>query len=94
MGASFDTLAAAARRLKKAGVEPGRAEAIAETIGAAVGADRLATKADMAGLRAEMKADISELKAEISEMKAGMYRALWLQAGGIVAAVVALVKLL
>ena len=83
---SFDTLAAA-RRLKEARVEPDQAEAIAETIGSAVGAGGLATKADLAGLRAELKADISELKA-------GMYRALWLQAGGIVAAVVALVKLL
>ena len=67
-------------------------------------------KADIARLEATAKADIARLeaaiariedkletkadKADLAALEARMYRALWMQAGAIVAAVVALVKLL
>ena len=40
------------------------------------------------------KADIAELRAEIANLKAELYRGMWVQAGVIVGAVVALLKLL
>lgn len=93
--AAFDTLAAA-RRLKDASVEPAQAEAIAETIGAAVGGGRLATKDDVHTVsdRVRRIEDRIESIEERMATKADMYRALWMQTGIIVAAVVALMKLL
>ncbi len=60
--------------------------------------DNGATKADIDSLRetSATKADIDNLretsatKADISNLEARMYRALWMQAGGIVAAITAL----
>lgn len=86
--AAFDTLAAA-RRLRDARVEPAQAEAIAETIGAAVGSGRLATKDDIRRLEDRIEAAEGRMAT-----KADLYRALWMQTGIIVAAVVALMKLL
>ena len=78
---TFDTLSAA-RELEAAGMQPDQAAAIANQLRAAGTPDlaELATKADI-------KADIAALRAEF-------YRALWLQAGAIIAATVALVKLI
>ena len=45
---------------------------------------RAATKADIADLRATTKTDISGLKADIADLRSELYRALWLQAAGIV----------
>ena len=63
--------------LEAAGVERAQAEAIAGAVRKAAGADR----------------DALATKADIAALEARMYRALWMQAGAIVA-VVALVKLL
>ena len=65
--AAFDTLTAA-RELEAAGVERRQAEAIAEGMRRAAGADRaeLATKTDLAELRADL------------------YRALWIQAAALI----------
>ncbi len=84
--AAFDTLETM-RDLEAAGVERAHAEAIAGAVRKAAVADRdaLVTKADVARLE-----DKLEAKAD----KADLYRALWMQAGAIVVAVVALVKLL
>ena len=84
--AAFDTLAAT-RNLEAAGVTRAHAEAIADTVRQAAVADRdaLATKADITHL---------EDKLETRADKVDLYRALWMQSGAIVAAVVALVKLL
>ena len=84
--AAFDTLETT-RDLEAAGVERAHAEAIAGAVRKAAAADRdaLATKADVARIE-----DKLETKAD----KADLYRALWMQAGAIVAAVVALLKLL
>ena len=62
--AAFDTLTAA-RELEAAGVERRQAEAIAEGMRRAAGADRaeLATKTDLDELRRETKADLAELRA-------------------------------
>ena len=38
------------------------------------------------------KADIADLKAEIANLRAEMFRALWIQGGGIVALIVGLIK--
>lgn len=46
----------------------------------------LATRADLDALRA----DFAELRADFSEFRGDMYRALWLQAGGIVMVISAL----
>ena len=64
---SFDALEAS-RKLKQAGIEQPHAEAIADQLRAAAGADlnQLATRADLAELRADI------------------YRALWIQGTGIV----------
>ena len=69
--ATFDTLTAA-RELEAAGVERRQAEAIAEGMRRAAGADRaeLATKAGLAELRAATRADL--------------YRALWIQAAALI----------
>lgn len=77
MSQAFDTLAAA-KTLRGAEFDERQAEAITTVVRHAIGADRdeLATKAD--------------LKAEIGALKAWIYRALWLQAAGLVAIMVGL----
>ena len=76
---AFDTLATV-RDLEAAGVERRQAEAHAEALRQAIGADRgeLATKADVAGLRAAAKADIADLraatKADVADLKADMLK--------------------
>ena len=91
--AAFDTLETT-RDLEAAGVERAHAEAIASAVRKAAAADHdaLATKADITRL----EADVARLedKLEAKADKADLYRALWMQAGAIVAAVVALLKLL
>ena len=68
----------AARELEAAGIEAGQAAAIANQ------------------LRAVATPDLAELatKTDIAQLRAEFYRALWLQAGAIIAATVALVKLI
>ena len=94
--AAFDTLATA-HALKEAGFEDAQATAIVDALRQAV-TEGLATKADIAEvrgdmneLRVELKADIATLRAEL---KADLYRALWMQAAGIIGLTVALVKIL
>ncbi len=43
---------------------------------------------------AATKQDITSLKSDIAELKAEIYRAMWVQTGVIIGAVVALIKLL
>ena len=69
---------AATRDLEAAGIERRHAEAVIGVVRASRAG--LATKADLAALRADMRADL--------------YRALWIQTGAIVGAVVAIVKFL
>ena len=69
---------AAVRDLEAAGVERAQAEAIAGAVRKAAGAGR----------------EELATKTDIANLRADVYRALWMQAGAIVAAVVALVKLL
>lgn len=98
---SFDTLKLA-RRLEGAGFSSKQAgdtaEALAESLRET---SDLATKQDLIELRAATKADITELRAatktDIADLRSELYRALWLQAAGIVgvlSAVGALIKLL
>ena len=78
---TFNTLTAA-RKLEAAGIQPEQAAAIADQLGIAATPDlaELATKSDI-------KSDIANLRAEL-------YRALMFQSGAIIAATVALVKLI
>ena len=82
--AAFDTLETM-RDLEAAGVERAQAEAIAGAVrkAASAGYEELATKTD-----------IASLETKIANLRADAYRVLWMQAGAIVAAVVAFVKLL
>ena len=93
---AFDTLATA-NALKEAGFEEAQATAIVDALRHAV-TEEVATKANLSELRAELKTDLSELRAELktdlSELRADLYRALWLQAAGIIGLTVALLKIL
>ena len=75
---TFNALAAA-RDLKAAGIEAEHAEAIAEGMREAAGADRadLVTKADLAHFAT--KADLAHFAT-----KADLYRALWIQAAALI----------
>ena len=57
-----------------------QADAVVDTLAAAF-SDTVASKAD-----------IADLKAEIANLRAEMFRALWIQGGGIVALIVGLIK--
>ena len=82
---AFDTLATA-NALKEAGFEETQAVAIVDALRHAV-TEEVATKANLGELRAQLKTDLSELRADL-------YRALWLQAAGIIGLTVALLKIL
>ena len=101
--AAFDTLATA-NALKEAGFEEMQAAAIVDALRHAV-TEEVATKASLNELRAELKTDLSELRAELKtdltelrtdlgELRADLYRALWMQAAGIIGLTVALLKIL
>ena len=64
----------------------------------AIGSDITALKAelkqDIVEVKADLKADIAEVKAEIGRLEGRLFRALWIQGGGIVALIVGLTKLL
>ena len=95
MTAAFDTLTAA-RRMEDAGMKREQAEAVAEAVRSATGADRedLATKADLADVKAELKADSASLRAElVDRMQSGerrMYAAVF-GVGGLLFAALKLV---
>ena len=83
--AAFDTLATA-NALKEAGFEETQAAAIVDALRHAV-TEEVATKANLSELRPELKTDLGELRADL-------YRALWMQAAGIIGLTVALLKIL
>lgn len=91
-GIAFDTLAAA-KALREARFEDRQAEAVIGVVRRAVGADRdsLATKAAFAALRADIDTGFAALRADISTLRADIYRALWVQGAGLVAAMAALI---
>ena len=92
--AAFDTLATA---LKEAGFEEAQAAAIVDALRHAV-TEEVATKANLSELRTELKTDLgelrTELKTDLSELRADLYRALWMQAAGIIGLTVTLLKIL
>ena len=55
---------------------------------------RAETKADLQELRSEMKADLQDLELRVMDKFESLYKHLWAMSVGIVAAVVALMKLL
>ncbi len=78
---AFDTQRAA-RRLADAGLDERAAAGVADVVDSATSG--LATEATVLALGAELKEDVHSLRAE-------MYRTLWLQGAGIVAATAAIV---
>ena len=101
--AVFDTLKAV-EGLEAAGMESRQAKAVVTTMAGAF-EDTVATKADLkteisgvkseiAEVKSELKQDIAEVKAEIGRLEGRLFRALWIQGGGIVALIVGLTKLL
>ena len=91
---TFDTLKAA-QHLKAAGVPPEQAEAHAEALRRAAvtaGHDELATKADARVLKADVRALKTEIRGLVT--RGEFYRALWIQAAGIIGIIVAVDKLL
>ena len=96
MNAAFDTLAAA-HELEGAGIARDHAAAIASVARRAAAADHdaLAAKADIADMAtktdiADMAMKIGEMGTKIAELETRIYRALWLQAAGLVAIMVGL----
>ena len=85
---TFDTRKAV-RKLQAAGFPEPMADGIVDTVAEAF-TDTVATKTDIAGV----KIDIAEVKAEIARSEGRVFRALWIQGGGIVALIVGLTKLL
>ena len=78
---AFDTLKAA-KALRAAGFDDAQAEAVIATVGDAVGGN-VATKADL-----------QALELRITHQFESLYKHLWAMSAGIVATVVALMKLL
>ena len=94
----FDALAAS-RELREAGLEDRQAEAIAAAIrrAAAAGREGLATKADLDVLGARVDSSLASMRAHIdtsiSALRADLYRALWIQGAGVVAAMTGFVSI-
>ena len=68
-GLAFDTLAAA-RRLKKVGMEESHAEAVAESLRDAV-TGSVATKQDLNAVEVRLREEVTAVKVEIAAVKAG-----------------------
>lgn len=83
---TFDTRQAV-RKLQAAGFDEAQADAVVDTLADAF-SETVATKSDIADLKAEM----ANHRADMSNLKAEMFRALWIQGGGIVALIVGLLK--
>ena len=85
----FDTLAIA-RQLAAAGIRPEQADAITEAV-------KTAAEHDAGGIDTKnlaTKADLAELRTEITAMEARIYRAMLVQAGAIIGAVIAIPRFL
>ena len=85
----FDTLAIA-RQLAAAGIRPEQADAITEAV-------KRAAEHDASGIDTKSlatKADLAELRTEITAMEARIYRAMLVQAGAIVGAVIGILRFL
>ena len=85
----FDTLAIA-RQLAAAGIKPEQADAITDAV-------RRAAEHDAASVDTKSfatKADLAELRTEITAMEARIYRAMLVQAGAIVGAVIGILRFL
>lgn len=85
----FDTHAIA-RALTDAGISSGHADAITNAV-------RQAAEHDPAGLDTgalATKADIAALKTDVAALEARIYRAMLVQAGAIVGAVIAILRFL
>ena len=95
---AFDALAAS-QELREAGVEDRQAEAIAAAMRRAAAASRggLATKADLdaglASMRSDLNSGLAGLRADIAASEARIYRALWIQGVGVIAAMTGLMSI-
>ena len=102
---AFDALAAS-QELREAGVENRQAEAIAAAMrrAAAAGRGGLATKADLdilgarvdaglASMRSGLDSGLAGLRAGLAASEARIYRALWIQGVGVIAAMAGLMSI-
>ena len=89
---AFDTQRAA-RRLTDAGLDERAAEGVADVVESAT--HGLATEASLLELRADLMGEVHGLRADVTgqvqALRAEMYRALWIQGAGIIAATAAIV---
>ncbi len=92
---AFDT-ERAVRRLTDAGLDERAAEGVADVVETAT--NGLATEATLLELKAELREEMQALRAEFKEealaLRAEMYRTMWIQGAGVIAAVVAILGLL
>ena len=95
MALTFDTRKAFQKLLQRGLPEPaadGIVEVVDEATSTVVTAGML--QAQFAAFRSEVRADFAELRADFAEMRTEIYRVALIQAGVVIGAVVALVKLL
>ena len=98
MAAAFDTLTAA-RRMEDAGMKREQAEAVAEAVRSAAGADRedLATKTDLAMLKADLEGNLESglagLKAELVDRMQSTERRMYAAVFGVGGLLFAALKL-
>ena len=98
MTAAFDTLTAA-RRMEDAGMKREQAEAVAEAVRSAAGADRedLATKADLAEFRADfegkLESGLATLRAELVDRMQSTERRMYAAVFGVGGLLFAALKL-
>ena len=85
---AFDTQRAA-RRLTDAGLDDRAAQGVADIVDSATSG--LATESSLLELRADLLSFRAELKGDIHSLRAEMYRTIWMQGAGIIAATAAIV---
>ena len=85
---TFDTHAAV-RKLRGAGVDEEAAGGIVEVMEEATSplVTRDILRLELGELRSELRSELHELRSELHEFRSEMYRALWIQGAGIVAAI-------
>ena len=85
---AFDTQRAA-RRLTDAGLDDRAAQGVADIVDSATSG--LATESSLLELKADILSFRAELKGDIHSLRAEMYRTIWMQGAGIIAATAAIV---
>ena len=85
---TFDTHDAV-RKLRGAGIDEQAAEGIVEVVEEATSplVTRDILRLELGEFRSELRSELHELRSEQHEFRSEMYRALWIQGAGVVAAI-------